>query len=62
MLIGSFGWPTKKAAMERGNDHFNEHRLGEETRSLNDFRADFGIDGARSGAIALGGANPKELG
>lgn len=40
----STGWPTQKTALARGNDHLNEHKLGEETRALDQFRADEGVE------------------
>lgn len=40
----STAWPTKKAAMARGFDHLNEHKIGEETRELGQFRTDENIE------------------
>ena len=39
----STAWPTKKAALARGYDHLNEHKIGEATRELNQFRDDEGV-------------------
>lgn len=39
----SDGWPTKKSAVERGAQHFNEHVSGEAAPPLHEFLAAQGL-------------------
>lgn len=48
----SAGWPSKKIAMARGDQHFAEHKGDGPMASLDDFRAEHGLtphdDGTRA--------------
>lgn len=51
----STGWPTKKAALARGEQHFAEHRGDGPMQMLEDFRADQGLAvNAKGQAVDLG--------
>lgn len=39
----SDGWPTKKVALARGQEHFDEHKGVAVTSSLEEFRAKHGL-------------------
>lgn len=48
----SDGWPSRKVAAARGEQHFEEHRTGKPMATLDDFRAEHGLvpheDGTRA--------------
>ena len=48
----STGWPTKKVALARGAEHFDDHKGIAPTSSLEDFRAKHGL-GVTSDGKAL---------
>lgn len=51
----STGWPTKKAAMARGAQHFAEHRGDGHMQDLHEFRAEQGLGVTNDGrAVELG--------
>lgn len=49
----SSGWPTKKSATARGAEHFREHKTGEPTSTLEDFRAEHGLAPSADGLTAV---------
>jgi hypothetical protein len=48
----SSGWPSKKIADARGQQHFDAHR-GHPTPDLDDFRAEHGLIAASNGIHAV---------
>ncbi len=50
----STGWPTKKTATARGQEHFDEHKGIAPTSSLEDFRAKHGLTvDAETGVVSV---------
>lgn len=50
----SSGWPTKKTALARGQEHFDEHLGKAVTSSLEEFRAKHGlVVDETTGAVTL---------
>jgi hypothetical protein len=50
----SSGWPTKKLALARGREHFDEHRGLGAASSLEEFRAKHGlVVDDQTGAVTL---------
>jgi hypothetical protein len=47
----STGWPTKKTATARGQEHFDEHLGNGVTSSLEDFRAKHGLTVDATGVV-----------
>lgn len=54
----STGWPTKKVATARGQEHFDEHKGLAVTSSLEDFRAKHGLTAHPDGVRAV---RPEDL-
>ena len=50
----STGWPTKKAALARGAQHFAEHKGEADPVELIDFRTDQGLTVEDGRAVKLG--------
>ncbi len=50
----SKGWPTKKAALARGAQHFAEHKGEADGVELEDFRQEQGISVQDGKAVKLG--------
>jgi hypothetical protein len=49
----SSGWPTKKTAEARGQQHLDEHEGGEPMPELADFRAEHGLTAHEDGTHAV---------
>jgi hypothetical protein len=49
----SAGWPTKKAALARGQQHFDEHKGIAPMQELEEFRRDQGLSVAADGSVTV---------
>jgi len=49
----STGWPTKKAATARGEQHLAEHRGEDAMQELDEFRRDQGLVVADDGTVSV---------
>lgn len=51
--FASTGWPTKKAATARGQQHFDEHKGLGVSQSLEEFRKDQGLVVNDDGSVSV---------
>lgn len=52
-FFASTGWPTKKVALARGRQHFDEHKGLGVAQSLEDFRRDHNLVVNDDGTVSL---------